>query len=370
MCIAWIALSLVRGLGPATFKKIIEKYGDPENFFEAIKDNKAEGILSEEIKTEIIKNKSLLFKKAEEQKILAEKKKVKIITYNDKAYPLYLKEIFAPPPLLYVKGDASVLSQYCVAVVGTRSPTLYGRKATELITEELVESNLVIVSGLAMGIDTIAHETTLKKGGKTIAVLGSGVDNIYPRFNEKLAEKISEGGCVISEFPLGTFPEAFNFPRRNRIISGCSVAIVVVEAGEKSGSLITAKYALQQGREVYAVPGSIFSPQSKGTFNLIKEGAMPLSSGRVLAEDIKVITNRELIVKETKKEEEKSHRENINFTKEEIIILDILSKDKPTHIDEIAEKQGIAGPDLFVTLLNLELKGIIQQCGGQHFVKV
>ncbi|MCX7726595.1 MAG: DNA-processing protein DprA [Chitinispirillaceae bacterium] len=370
MCISWIALSLVKGLGPATFKRIIEKYRDPEIFFEYFIDAQREGIISEEIATEIKASKNLLFKKAEEQKIVAEKKKIKIISLCEPSYPFSLKEIFAPPPLLYVKGDISVLLNYGAAVVGTRNPTLYGRKATEAITEELVESNLVVVSGLAMGIDTIAHETTLRNGGKTVAVLGSGLDNIYPKFNERLAERIAEAGCVISEFPFGTFPEAFNFPRRNRIISGCSAAVVVVEDGERSGSLITAKYALQQGREVYAVPGSIFSPQSRGTFNLIKEGAIPISSGRELAEDIRVITNRVLLKEEVKNKEEKNIRENINFTEEEIIILDILSKDKPTHIDEIAEQKGIAVPDLFVTLLNLELKGMIQQCGGQHFVKV
>ncbi len=364
MPLAWIALNSIIGLGPVRFARLLEKYGSPETVFEEsperiVRDGLLTSTLAEQLHA------PHLMPEAQRQLQRARQFNITVLTLADERYPPYLREIFAPPPVLFVRGDLSVFSRHAVAVVGSRSPTVYGKQATALIVRELVEEHFVIVSGLARGIDAIAHETALACGGTTIAVLGSGVDNIYPRVNAALAERIAGSGLIVSEFPLGTAPEAFNFPRRNRIISGCSAAVVVVEAGEKSGALITARYALQQGREVCAVPGPISSPLSRGTFNLIREGAVPVRSGRELAESLDVITNPGLVAVA------QPHHElpETVFTEEERVVLEGLSA-TPMRVDAIAEQHRLPIADLFVVLLNLELKGLVQQCSGQQFVRV
>lgn len=363
MCLAWIALNSVNGLGPAGFYKLLECYGSPEAVLEESPDNLVnKGLLPPKLADRF--QKCSLKEDAERQLQRAFDLDVTILTLTDPRYPPLLREIFVPPPVLYVRGEVSVLERHAVAVVGARSPTVYGKRATSIISEELVEQQFVIVSGLARGIDSVAHESALKAGGMTVAVLGSGVDTITPRSNESLGQKIIRNGCLISEFPFETIPEPFNFPRRNRIISGCAAAVVVVEAGEKSGSLITARYALQQGREVGAVPGPIYSPLSRGTFNLIKEGAVPVRSGRELAESLEVIVCPEL------RRPAKRELSETVFTEEERSVLEGLSTETPVRIDAIAEQSGLQVSDLFVLLLNLELKGLVQQYSGQQFLRV
>jgi DNA processing protein len=361
---AWIALNAVNGLGAVRFSKLLERFGSPEAVFTIPSEQLIqEGLLSPAIAAEL--HDPALQENARRQQLKAEQMGVRVLTLKDKEYPSYLREIYAPPPVLFVRGNLSAFSYHAVAIVGSRSPTLYGKQATALITRELIQHKFVVVSGLARGIDTVAHETALEHGGSTIAVLGCGIDTIYPRINSVLAEKICTTGLLVSEFPIETAPEAFNFPRRNRIISGCSAAVVVVEAGEKSGSLITARYALQQGREVCAVPGPITSPLSRGTFNLIKEGATPVRSGHELAESLKVITLSENTLAQ------KSHDELTEsiFTEEERHVYNALS-DEPMRIDAIADAQCKPITDLFVVLLNLELKGLVQQCSGQQFMRI
>jgi DNA processing protein len=342
---------------------MLERYGSPEAVLEQIPEKLAdEGLLTPKLVG--LFQRDTLLADAERQLRQAIDLNVTILTLEDQRYPPSLHEIFAPPPVLYVRGEVSVLQRHAVAVVGARLPTVYGKRAASLISEELVEQQFVIVSGLARGIDTAAHESALRAGGKTVAVLGSGVDAVYPRSNVSLADKIMQNGCLISEFPFETIPEPFNFPRRNRIISGCSAAVVVVEAGERSGSLITARYALQQGREVGAVPGPIYSPLSRGTFDLIRQGAVPVRSGRELAEGLQVIVHPGL-----KRPEKKELPETL-FTEEERAVLEALPTDTPVRIDTIAEQNNLRISDLFVLLLNLELKGLVQQCSGQQFLRV
>lgn len=364
MSLAWIALNSITGLGPVRFNRLLERYGTAEAVFEESPEKIVrEGLLTVAL-AEQLKSPQLM-EAARMQIQQAAEMNTAILTLADSRYPPYLREIFAPPPLIFVRGDPSVFSRHAIAVVGTRTPTAYGRQATAQITRELVEHNFVIVSGLARGIDTIAHESALNAGGATIAVLGSGMDNIYPRVNISLAEKIAASGCIVSEFPFGTAPESFNFPRRNRIISGCSAAVIVVEAGEKSGSLITARYALQQGREVCAVPGPIHSPLSRGTFNLIRDGATPVRSGHELAETLVAVTAPQLSANVLPRRE----LPETVFNEGERLVLEGLS-DIPMRIDAIAQQHGIPIADLFVILLNLELKGLVQQCSGQQFVRV
>lgn len=362
MPLHWIALNSVKGLGPVRIKQLLEKFGDPVTVFNQSPSKLVQqGILSESIASQL--SDSSVFRFAQEQLDWAEKLNVSVITLADKSFPPYLKEIFAPPPVLYAKGKISILQKHAVAIVGTRMPTAYGNKVTDLICRQLVEQKVVIVSGLARGIDTSAHQSCINNRGETIAVLGCGIDRCYPSENRNLAEKIIADGVLLSEFPLGTPPEAYNFPRRNRIISGISAAVLVVEAGVRSGSLITANYALQQGREIFAVPGPVTSPMSMGTFNLIKDGATPARSGYEIAESLKVTTiplNHQIscpplsLSLELLQDSEKNVYEQLC--------------NMPVRIDELSIKTGIPVAGLYPLLLNLELKGLIRQISGQSYV--
>jgi len=364
MSVSWIALNAVNGLGAVTFSKLLEYYGSPDAVFATpAKQLVNDGLVSPTIADQI--HDPSLFEKAQKQAETAELMGVETIILTDQRYPSFLKEIFAPPPVLFVLGNIDAFTYHSVAVVGSRSPTVYGKQSTAKITRELVHHRFTIISGLARGIDTVAHETTLNEGGTTIAVLGCGIDTIYPSSNRQLAEKICKNGLLVSEFPFKTPPETFNFPRRNRIISGCSSAVIVVEAGEKSGSLITARYALQQGREVCAVPGPINSPLSHGTFRLLHDGATPVRSGHELAKSLTLVTIQEL----QKPVPPRQELDSSIFTDEERQVYDALS-DIPTGIEYIAEKQNRQVTDLFVILLNLELRGLVQQCSGQQFIRM
>ena len=358
---AWIALQLVRGLGPVGIQKFVDHFGSAEAVF-AQSQNELNAIhgITNEVRSQIISH-DALFRAADEQCLRAERAGVTIITIASKEYPPYLREIFGPPPVLFVKGDRSVFEGHSVGIVGTRNPTTYGKQVTLKLTSELVEQGLVIASGLALGIDTIAHQTAIDNGGKTIAVLGSGIDRLYPKSNSDLAERVCDHGALVSEFLMGTTPESYNFPRRNRIISGLSAGVVVIEGTEKSGSLITAHYALQQGRDVFAVPGSITSPLSSGTFRLIRDGAIPARSGKEIAESLSLITNPLLhqmtkpaaptaIPLEMLSENERQVYEHLSSV--------------PTRIDEISEGTKLDTVELYTILLNLELKGAIEQVNG------
>lgn len=364
MPIAWLALNSISGLGPVRFGRLLERYGSPEAVLDAPPDLlMSEGVVPNSVAEKF--REPGIMEAAHRQLEQARRMDAVVLTLADNRYPPYLRQIFAPPPVIFVRGDLTIFTRHAAAIVGTRSPTVYGKQVTTLIARELVEEHFVIVSGLARGIDTVAHETALNTKGATIAVLGCGIDTVYPRINEDLARRIAVNGLIVSEFPIGTAPDTFNFPRRNRIISGLSAAVVVVEAGEKSGSLITARYALQQGREVCAVPGPIHSPLSRGTFDLIKEGATPVRSGRELAESLTAVTAPLVVASGS---EHRQLAESI-FSEEERRIFEGLS-DEPMRIDTIAEQHGMPIADLFVMLLNLELKGHVQQCSGQQFVRV
>lgn len=360
-----IALNTVKGLGPVRIKQLLSHFDSPETVFsKSASALRKTGLFSEE-SIKQIHNPDLL-QQAEQQLSLAQAHNIRIFTIADKDYPQTLRDIFAPPPILYAKGQYEVFSKHSIAVVGMRQPGNYGRNAASYIVEELTKHNIAIVSGLALGIDSVAHKTCLEHGGKTIAVLGSGLDRIYPSANRSLADRIESGGAIISEFPLGTSPLPYNFPRRNRVISGLSAGVLVVEAGKKSGSLITAHYALQQGRDVFAIPGSIFSERSDGTFNLIKQGAIPVKS----AEEI--INSIELVSHTCSKPQIVSNVTQLPLellNSEEQLVFDVLS-DTPMRLDQIAEKIQKKVSDLFSIILNLELKGMVQQVAGQQYIRM
>lgn len=283
---------------------------------------------------------------------------IQVITIFEKDYPALLKEIFDPPVLLYCRGK---LSNNCLAIVGSRRASGVGKEIAYQFAQRLARQGLTIVSGLARGIDSQAHKGALDAGGRTIAVLGSGIDVCYPPENRHLFKNIEENGAVISEFPLGTPPHAANFPARNRIISGLSKGVLVVEAAEKSGALITADFAIEQGREVFAIPGSIISTNSKGTNYLIQQGAK-------LVQNIEDITD-EFFGFQLETMWDKSCEENPESSSEESRLLSVIG-DYPLHIEEIAQRIDIPYRTLSVVLLDLELRGLIKQLPGSYYFRV
>jgi len=360
----WLALNAVSGLGPVRIKKLIDRFGSPRALFnQSPAAIMAEELVPKSCVSQLFSSELMVF--AENQLERAVKLGVSIMTLDDSDYPQYLKEIYAPPPVLYNKGDRTVFKKHAVAMVGTRTPTPYGKTAAASITRELTQCGIVIVSGLAKGIDTVAHECCIQNNGQTIAVLGCGIDYIYPKQNEKLAEQICNNGALVSEFPFSTFPDTFNFPRRNRIISGLSAGVVVVEAGLKSGSLITAQYALQQGREIYAVPGPITSSVSIGTFNLIRDGATPARSGREIAESLQFITCHNLLTQPSRYSVKTA---DMVMSDDEANVYNYISAE-PQSTDFLSEKSGCPIGMLLCILLNLELKGLISQISGQLFIR-
>lgn len=362
MSIHWIALNSVHGLGPVRIKKLLEIYQSPEEVFNA-SDSELQQYIPETCSRQMRSDQ--LFEKAEKQQELAKNLGIDIITMKDPSYPRALKEIYAPPPILYVKGNLSCFNSPSVGVVGTRYPTSYGKTSTTAIVNELLQYDFVIASGLARGIDTVAHSATVQNNKPTIAVLGSGLDKIYPPENKELATKITERGALVSEFPLGTPPESFNFPRRNRIISGLSFGIVVMEAGERSGALITAEYALQQGRDIFALPGPINSAQSMGTFKLIKEGAIPIRSGH----DIASVINKSLYVPKTSSEVVKKNSiSDESLSEKDSLVLSLL-QENPLRLDQIVDSLKLEFGEILSLLLNLELRGIVRQLPGQQYIR-
>jgi len=284
---------------------------------------------------------------------------IHILTWADDAYPSRLKEIDQPPPVLYIRGEYLLDDVFAVAIVGTRKVTPYGRQVTEEIASFLAANGITIISGLARGVDAIAHQTALKAGGRTLAVLGSGVDKIYPPEHRMLAEQMMTRGAIISDYAVGTPPDASNFPPRNRIISGLSLAVVVIEAAETSGALITAEFAAEQGREVFAVPGSILAPQSKGTNKLIQNGALPLLTPNDLMQALDL----------TRIGEKKMVRKLVPSDETEARVLDVLGPE-PVHVDEIRSLANLPIEKVSATLALMELKGLVRQVGGMNYVTI
>ena len=283
--------------------------------------------------------------------------KVKVLTCDSPAYPQRLKEIYDYPPVLYVRGNLTTEDECCLAVVGTRRATVYGRQVAEEIVSDLARNKVTIISGLAKGIDSAAHRAALEADGRTIAVFACGLDILYPADNAKLARDIMKRGALISEHPLGTRPKADNFPRRNRIMSGLSLGVLVVEAGESSGALITANQALEQNRDVFAIPGSILSPASKGTNRLIQEGAK-LVRGHV---DILEELNLAMVAQQLEM------KELLPTNETESLLLGQLGNE-PTHIDEVCRNSGLAAGLVGSTLAMMELKGMVKHVGGMNYV--
>lgn len=361
--LAWVSLYLVPGLGNTAFRRLIKKFGSAEAVLGAgLSELKnVEGVREEAAR--MIAGKRFISDPEKEIKKAGEYN-ARIITYNDPGYPPLLKKIHSPPMVLYVRGADIPKSRTFIAVVGSRNPTHYGLSAAERIGIGLAQRGVGVVSGMAKGIDSAAHKGCMEGKGFTIAVIGTGIDRVYPSSNKKLSDQISERGAVISEFPINSPPEPRNFPIRNRVISGLSRGVVVVEATKKSGSLITASMALEQGRDVFAVPGSIDSFKSTGTHLLIKQGA-------------KLVENADDILEEFRFGD-RPVQESIGFegmdhtlpelNESEKKVYEILG-DYPIHIDEIVRQGEMDAAKVSSALMGLELKGLARQLMGKRFVR-
>jgi DNA processing protein len=355
----WLALSLTPGVGSILIKRLLDQFKTPEAVFQAPEEEllSIEG-LGERVAREI--RKGPVEKVVDRELYLIKEIGGKIITLKEDAYPRRLRDIYDPPALLYVRGELRKEDELAISIVGSRKTSPYGRWVTEKISQDLARHGVTIVSGMARGIDGLAHGGAISGGGRTIAVLGCGVDVIYPAENRNLFKKITDHGAVLSEFPMGSPPEGGHFPKRNRIISGLSIGVVVVQASAESGSLITAGYALEQGREVFAVPGNVGAEGSRGTHQLIKDGAKLVESSEDILEEILPQWQRE---RETA---EKAGGPERDLSKEEKTLYELLGE-SPLHIDALIRGSQFDPGKVSSLLLDMELKGLICQWPGKCF---
>jgi len=359
----WLALRAVPGIGDVLYKRLIERFGPPHAVTAAKQKElmTVEGVglkAAEAIKTFHPNDRGI-----QQELDRADKLGIELVTLLDERYPVQLKAIYDPPPILYMKGRLGPRNQQAVAIVGARRATEYGRWITEQIVYGLVAKGFTIVSGMARGIDGYAHRAAVSSKGKTVAVLGCGVDVIYPKEHRTLRNEITAQGCLLSEFALGTGPHPNHFPQRNRIISGLSLGTLVVEAGLDSGALITARYALDQNREVFAVPGNLGAKTSLGTNRLIKQGARLVET----AEDIVEELSPQLVSAANPLDRPEVDQPPADLSKEESALLASLSHE-PKHIDLITQEARLSSSQTSGILLQLELKGHVRQLAGQLFV--
>ena len=359
----WIALNLIPGVGKSTFRKLILRFGDPNKVFRSSRRELKEisGLTDKTIE-EIIG--FPMEKRLEKELKLIEEKLVTIITMGDPEYPRYLKHIADPPPLIYVMGELKQEDALSISIVGTRKPTWYGREITSRLSSGLANRGITVVSGMARGIDSTAHAAAMDAGGRTVAVLGNGLNTVYPPENRKLKERIQEQGALISEFVMDARPERMNFPIRNRIISGLSMGTVVVEASAKSGALITARLALEQNREVFAVPGSVSSDQSRGANSLIKEGAKLVENVEDILDELP--GGLESLLKEPDEQEPPPEPELLPKEKKVFSLL----HQQEEHIDIIIERSGLSAKEVAGILINLELQDLVKQLPGKSFIRI
>jgi DNA processing protein len=351
----WIGFSFIPSIGCARFNRLETYFGNLEDAWKAGPDEFIRAGLDKNVVRAIVSWRPRVDLEAEMEKL--ERYGVQALTWHDALYPSRLKEIHDHPPVLYVRGSLLPEDEWCLAVVGTRRASAYGRQVTEEIVADLAGSRITVASGLAKGIDSIAHRSALDAGGRSIAVFAHGLDIVYPTENTSLAQRIVQQGALISEFPLGTRPKPEYFPRRNRIISGISLGVLVVEAGTTSGALITANLALEQNREVLAVPGSILSPASRGTNHLIQEGAKLVRDYRDILEELNLgAVAQQIEMKEVLPESDT-----------ESILLRQLSAE-PTHVDEVCRGSGLPVSTVSSTLAMMELKGLVRTTGNMKYV--
>ncbi len=356
----WLAINKIPQLGPVSIKRLWEHYGSIKDVWEADEGSlyKIEGLNKSAIKS-FVENRHKI--NLEEELEAVQDSKVEVLTLDDEEYPQQLKNIYDPPSVLYIKGKGIEPDTNALAIVGTRKASRYGKEIAQKLAFELSSLGITVVSGMALGIDTLAHQGALEAKGKTIAVFGCGVDVIYPTSNRDLAKRIESSGALVSEFPLGTGTERGHFPRRNRIISGLSLGTIVVEGHYDSGAMITAKHALDEGREVFAVPGNVELDQSKGPHWLIKQGAKLVESAEDVLEELK------FQIPGSKTQTQRIKRDYSNLLPDEQKIVKVLSLE-PKYIDNISVESGLSTAQVSSLLMMLEVKKVIRQLPGKQYI--
>lgn len=352
----WIGFNLVPQIGPTKVRRLLDHFGDLATAWTAGTYELAQAGLDRRALDHVIEMRRKVNLDAELEKIT--RAHIRVLTWADSAYPPLLSQIPNPPPVLYVKGEIKPEDEWAVAVVGTRRASAYGREVTRQLVTDLVRNRITIVSGLARGIDAEAHRAALDAKGRTLAVLGSGLDVIYPPEHDRLAQAVIEHGALVTEYPLGTQPEANNFPPRNRLISGLALGTLITEGDENTGARITIEYALEQGRETFAVPGNLFRRESRGTNKLIQQG------------EAKLVTRASDILEELNLTMVAQHQEvraAVPENETESTLLKYLSSE-PVHVDELRRETGLPIATVSSTLALMELKGMVKQVGGMNYV--
>lgn len=365
----WVALTYVTGIGSRTASLLVERFGSPASVF-AASETLLESFGLKRATIDEIKGAEVIERAACELDAL-ERIGAEVITLFDARYPPLLRETYDPPVLLYAKGDLDrALRQPAISVVGSRQCSTYGRNVAEMLARELAEREVTIISGLARGIDTAAHRGALDGRGLTVAVMGTGLDAVYPKENRKLADRIAESGALVTEFPLETPPLSQNFPFRNRVISGLALGVLVIEGAERSGSLITARMAYEQGRDVFAVPGNITSSKSFGPNYLIKDGAKLVQTWRDVVEEFPLEIKEKILSSErASASAEQAVMDEVALSDAERKVLGLLKMDEAVHVDHLIRAAGLALGDLMTALLRLEMSDRIKQLPGKAFVK-
>jgi DNA processing protein len=367
--LGWVALALTPGLGPRLAGKLLAEFGSPTAVFNASLTALEAQHLPAAVAQAIHSRQPM--SDAAKELSQAQAYGCRLLTWDEPEYPARLRETYDPPTLLYVRGNIALLSRHIISIVGTRRPTPYGNQMAEKLARDLADRGLVVASGLARGIDASAHKGALSSAcGSTVGVLGCGIDVIYPKENKKIFAEIEQRGVLISEFSMGTFPAPQNFPIRNRIIAGMGLGVVVVEAAQYSGSLITARLGMEFGREVYAVPGNATQTMSFGPNQLIKQGAKLVTGWEDVVEELPTPVRAELVPVETASIEERTTLIEGSLPPTERQLYDLLSVDKSRHVDEIVEVSGLNSSGVLAALFNLEMKGVVRQLPGKQFLKV
>jgi len=367
--LGWLALALTPGLGARMAGKLLQEFGSPEAIFSAsltaLESRRLPAAVAQAIHTR------QPLSDAAKELAMVQAAGCRLLTWDEPEYPRRLREIYDPPALLYVRGNVELLGRHMISIVGARRPTPYGNQMAERLSRDLADRGLVITSGLARGIDSCAHRGALSSPtGATISVLGCGIDVVYPKENKKVFAEMEKRGAIISEFPMGTFPAPQNFPIRNRIIAGMSLGVVVVEGAQYSGSLITARLAMEFGREVFGVPGNATQASSFGPNQLIKQGAKLVTGWEDVVEELPTPVRAELLPVETASAEERAELVQRDLAPTERPLYELLSLDESRHVDELVELSGLTSSEVLAALFDLELKGVVRQLPGKQFLKV
>jgi len=366
--LSWLALTLTPGIAARLSARLLREYGSPEGVFRA----PLTGIEACNVPAPAAQAifKKQLFWRAEKELDALRKVGGKLVNWKEPEYPQALLQIYDPPVMLYVQGDAQVLNSPSLSIVGTRRPTVYGSQMAERMGRELAARGLTIVSGLARGIDAIAHQGATAVGGRAIGVLGTGIDVCYPKENKKLYEKVLERGAIVSEFPTGSHPAPENFPVRNRIIAGIPLGVIIVEGKQYSGSLITARLAMEFGREVFGVPGNVTQEVSFAPNLLIKQGAKLVTNAEDVIEELPTSVRAALVKAEAVESEQRNLLVADGLSTVQRKIYELLSAEESRHIDDIVDTSGLNSSEVLATLFDLEMQGIVRQLPGKQFNKV